>query len=113
MAALQYSSLKQGSITIITVGGSLDVETAPGLNEKLLAELKKGSKNFVINLAKLSYIASAGLGVLISFNKTLSGAGGEIRLSSMSDKVTKIFKLLGFINLFKTHKNDQEAIKSF
>lgn len=113
MAVLQYSSSKQGGVTVISIGGSLDAETAPKFAEKLNGEIGKGSVKIVCNLDKLDYIASAGLGVLISANETLSKKGGEIRLSQVNDKIKKVLKMLGFIDLFKLFDSDEAAVKSF
>jgi len=113
MGVLQYSSAKQGKVTVIAIGGSLDAETAPKFDTKIKSEIEKGAKYIVCNMERLNYIASAGLGVLISANEALTKKGGELRISSMNEKVLKIFKLLGFINLFKIFENDQKAIESF
>jgi anti-anti-sigma factor len=100
-------------VTLVRVGGSLDAETAPKFDSKIKGEIEKGAKKIVCNMESLDYIASAGLGVLIGANDTLSKQGGEIRISSMNDKIKKIFKLLGFISLFKIFEDDQKAIDSF
>ena len=113
MGVFQYSSSKHGPITLITIGGSLDAETSPKFHGKIKGEIEKGAKKIVCNMGRLDYIASAGLGVLISANDELSKLGGEIRLSAMNEKIMKIFKLLGFINLFKIFEDDQKAIDSF
>lgn len=113
MATLQYSSAKQGKVLLVTVGGSLDADTSPKFGKKLQEEMQKGTVRIVINMNKLDYIASAGMGVLISTNEVLSKTGGEIRISSMSEKIQKIFKLLGFSSLFKTFDSDEKAIGSF
>jgi len=113
MSTLQYSSTRKGNILLIHVGGSLDLDTAPKLNKKLGDEIDRGAKKIVLNLAGVEYIASAGLGAIISNNSKLLKGGGEIRLSCLTDKVTKIITLLGFINLFKIFNNDEDALKSF
>lgn len=113
MSILQYSSSKQGNVILIRVGGSLDAETAPKFSKKIDGEISKGAVNILCNLEKLDYIASAGLGVIISANETLRKKGGEVRLSSMNEKIKKIFKLLGFLNLFKIFDNEDEGLKSF
>ena len=100
-------------MVLIRIGGSLDAETAPKFGKKLEAEMDKGALKIVCSMAKLDYIASAGMGVLISVNESLSRRGGAIHLSSMNDKIKKIFKLLGFINIFKIYDNDDQAIDSF
>jgi len=113
MSILQYSSSKHGDVTLIRVGGSLDAETSPKFDKKIAGEIQKGTKKIVFNLESLDYIASAGLGVLIGANENLSKSGGYIRLSSMNEKTRKIFKLLGFINLFEIYDNDDKAIDAF
>ncbi len=113
MSKLQYSLSEKGTVTVITIGGSLDVETSPELHRKLTEVIEKGTKSVVISMGKLSFITSAGLGVLISFNDGVTKNGGKVVLSSMNDKVTKIFKLLGFINLFEIYESDQKALKAF
>ena len=113
MAVFQYSSSKHGNVTLIHIGGSLDAETSPKFDSKIRGEIEKGAKKIVCNMEHLDYIASAGLGVLIGANDVLSKLGGEMRISAMNEKIKKIFKLLGFINLFKIFEDDQKAIDSF
>lgn len=113
MAVFQYSSSRHGSVTLMHIGGSLDAETSPKFESKIRSEIQRGTKKIVCNMQHVDYIASAGLGVLIGANDSLSKLGGEIRISAMNEKIMKIFKLLGFINLFKIFENDQKAIDSF
>jgi len=113
MSVFQYSSSKHGHVTLVRVGGSLDAANAPKFDQKLEGEIKKGAKKIVCNMAQLDYIASAGMGVLISINEKLTKGGGELRLAEMNTKITKIFKLLGFLNLFKIFDTDDKAIDSF
>ncbi|MCP4137357.1 MAG: STAS domain-containing protein [bacterium] len=113
MSVLRYSSSKQGKVMVINIGGNLDAETAPKFNEKLTGEIKKGAMKVLVNMENLEYIASAGLGVLISANETLKKKNGDIKISAMNDKIKKIFKLLGFTNLFKVYDTDEKALDSF
>ena len=113
MSILQYSSSKHGDVTLIRIGGSLDAETASKFDQKIQGEIQKGAKKVVCSMEALDYIASAGLGILISANEKLAKSGGEIRLSCMNQKISKIFKLLGFINLFKIFPDDEKAVESF
>lgn len=113
MGSLQYSSSKHGDVTLVSVSGSLDAETAPKFNEKLQNEINKGATKILCNLSNTDFIASAGLGVLISNNQALSKSGGEIRLAGLNEKIKKIFKVMGFINIFKIYNNNDDGIKSF
>ena len=113
MSVLQYSSAKQKDVLVVTISGSLDAETAPKFSKKLTEEIEKGSKKVLCNLKDIEFIASAGLGVLISANQSLHKKGGELKLAGLSEKITKIFKVMGFINLFKIFKDNESGIASF
>lgn len=113
MSRLQYSLSEKGNVAVIKIGGRLDVETSPEFHKRLKELVDKGTKNVVINMGKLIFIASAGLGVLINLNSAIEKNGGKLVLSSMSDKIAKIFKLLGFINLFEIYESDQKALDAF
>jgi anti-sigma B factor antagonist len=110
MGNLQYSSERKGDTAIVRIGGSLDAETAPGFASRLRGEIDKGAKIIICAMPELDYIASAGMGVLISTNEELNREGGKMVMASMNDKVKKIFKLLGFDNLFETYGDEKSAI---
>lgn len=111
MAILQYSVSRKNNISTITIGGSLDAKTAPGLNSKLQEEINKGATTIIIDMNKLDYIASAGLGVLINCNEELNKIKGNLKLCRVNEKVKKIFKLLGFLNLFNIYPTLEAASK--
>ena len=53
-----------------------------------------------LNCAKLEYISSAGLGVLLKTQKRLMGAGGKLRLVGVSRHLRDIFQYSGFDQIF-------------
>jgi anti-sigma B factor antagonist len=113
MAVLTYQAMKKNGLLLINVGGSLDFQEASKFDAKLDADIATGGRYIILNMSMVDYIASAGLGVLISKNSILRKKGGEIILSSMPDKVKEIFELVSFEKVFKIYKNDEDAIRSF
>lgn len=113
MSELSCTISKQGAVTIVKLGGSLDAATCSGFRKKLTKLLDEKVTGVVINMLDVQYIASAGLGVLISFNEDMEKNGGKVKLSALNEKVKKIFKLLGFINLFEIYENEKKAVDSF
>jgi anti-anti-sigma factor len=55
----------------------------------------------VIDLAKLEYVSSAGLGVLLKTHKRLMGSGNGIKLVNVSHHIHDIFRYSGFDKLFE------------
>lgn len=113
MKNLEINSERHGDIILIKLKGSLDVITATDFSNLLKQEIADGSRKFICNLEKLDYIASVGLGVFISTNEILRNEGGEIRISSINNKIYNILNILGFINFFVVFENDEKAIESF
>ena len=80
------------------------------LESALDAEIKAGQSNFVINMGKLTYISSAGLGVLLGVLKRLQAEKGDLILTNVPDKIKRIVDLLGFSKLFKIFKTEDLAL---
>ncbi len=113
MAEFSTTIKDKGNVSIIYLNGYLDAHTAPQL-ENNFSELIDSSKyNIVVNFEDLNYISSAGLGVFMAYIEKIRENEGDIKLSSMSDKVYNIFDLLGFPLLYEIFKSEDEAINKF
>ena len=81
----------------IGVEGRLDAANAPRAQEFL--DGITGA--CTINMAKLEYISSAGLGVLLRTHKRLAGTGQGLRLVKVTNHINDIFMYSGFDRLFE------------
>ena len=81
----------------IAIEGRLDTTTAPQL-EKFLSENTDGVKDIVIDMAKLEYISSAGLRVLLAAHKKMSKTG-TLKLVNVGDEVMEVFDMTGFSDI--------------
>ena len=81
----------------VIVKGRLDAAQAV----KAQAFLDQIEGQCVLDLAKLEYISSAGLGVLLKTHKRLMGAGSGIKLINVNNHIHDIFRYSGFDKLFE------------
>ena len=81
----------------IAIEGRLDTTTAPQL-EEFLSENSEGIKDMVIDMAKLEYISSAGLRVLLAAHKKMSKTG-TLKLVNVGDEVMEVFDMTGFSDI--------------
>ena len=81
----------------IAIEGRLDTTTAPELEAELKASLDSISE-LVLDLAKLDYISSAGLRVLLSAQKVMIKKGG-MKLIHVNETVMEIFEVTGFSDI--------------
>ncbi len=113
MAEFNTSVKDQGKISIVNLNGFLDAHTASTLENTFSSLVDNNKFNIVVNFKDLSYISSAGLGVFMAFIEKVRENGGDIKLSTMTDKVFNIFDLLGFPLLYEIFNTEDEAIKKF
>jgi anti-sigma B factor antagonist len=74
--------------------GRLDTVTAPELEQELKSSLE-GVSELTLDFAKLEYISSAGLRVLLSAQKTMNRQG-EMKLRNVGETILEIFEVTGF-----------------
>ena len=82
---------------IIAVEGRLDAAQAV----KAQTFLDKIEGQCVLDLGKLEYVSSAGLGVLLKTHKRLMGSGSGIKLVNVNHHIHDIFRYSGFDKLFE------------
>jgi anti-sigma B factor antagonist len=113
MAEFNTSVEDQGEISVVYLKGFLDAHTASNLENTFSGLVENNKYKIVVNFKDLSYISSAGLGVFMAFIEKVRENAGDIKLTTMSDKVFNIFDLLGFPLLYEIFNTEDEAVKKF
>lgn len=84
----------------ITLGGEVDVYTAPRLKDALVEQLESGCTDMVVNLDGVGFIDSSGLGVLVGALRRAKENGGSVRLVCSRENILKIFRITGLDKVF-------------
>ena len=85
-----------GNELTIAIEGRLDTTTAPQLEKEL--EGLSSVKELVIDMAKLVYVSSAGLRVLLKAQKIMNKQG-KMTVKNVSNEIKEIFEVTGFDEL--------------
>ena len=99
-------------LTVLTVVGDLDFYTVRWLRWHLLELESTPSTLIVLDLARVSFIDSCGVGLLIFGSKRLTAAGNELRLAALSGWTSDVLKRLGVLKLFDVFDTVEDAIAS-
>ncbi|OGG55257.1 MAG: hypothetical protein A3F84_24215 [Candidatus Handelsmanbacteria bacterium RIFCSPLOWO2_12_FULL_64_10] len=97
----------------MAVDGQLDAHTFAEFDRFLEMLMDKERYYLVVEMAKLDYISSAGIGVLAGTARKARDMGGDVRLAAVPDGVMKVLSLVGFEKLMQIYGTAQEAIDSF
>ena len=101
---LSLSTRTEGDRTVVVVGGEIDVYTAPKLREQLIELVSDGSYHIVVDLEKVDFLDSTGLGVLVGGLKRVRNHDGSLQLVCTQEKILKIFRITGLTKVFPIHR---------
>ena len=94
---MEINKTQEGSKLNIALVGRLDTVTSPQLQE-ILDNSLNGITDLVFDFAKLDYISSAGLRVLLGTNKKMIKAG-KMTIRNVNDVVQEVFDMTGFADI--------------
>ena len=102
-------TLTDAGVMILTLDGKLDTATSPGV-EKEIGENFSRSLRWLVDMAKVDYVSSAGLRVLLQLAKKLQAADGKLAISSLNGDVLEVFEISGFSLSFDIYDRNEEAL---
>jgi anti-sigma B factor antagonist len=97
-------------IEVIDVHGEIDMYTAPRLRELLIDLVSQGSYQLVVNLDKVGFLDSTGLGVLVGGLKRVRAHDGSLDLACTQQRILKILKITGLTEVFGIYETVDQAI---
>ncbi len=103
-----------GDVVVLELKGNLmgDPETT-NLREKVRSLVEDGFLKIVLDIAKLKWVNSSGLGSLISVLATINNGGGDLRIANVTEKINSLFMITQLIKVFKSFDSVERAIASF
>ena len=102
MSALTFVVESEGPTPRVALAGDLDIDSAPQLKEALIALHGSGATGFTLELSRLAFIDSTGLGTLVAVWNALGNPAGGIRLVRPTASVARAFAITGLAEVFPT-----------
>ena len=103
-----------GDVTVLDLSGKLALGDGDGLlKDKVNSLVHQGLKEIALNLGRLSYMDSAGLGELISVHSTATRAGGHIKIFNLTKRVSDLLTITKVVTVFDVFDSEQETVNSF
>lgn len=89
-------------ICVVRVQGEIDSSTVAELESELESAVHRGCLNLVVDLAKVSYVDSSALSVIVLMNRILEPKGGRLVLAGASGNVSRILEISGLVGAAPT-----------
>jgi len=114
---LDYMQLTERSVndvTILDLDGRLTIDAgAELLRETIKRLLNQGKTKLLINLAKVPYVDSGGLGELVHCLVSTKKAHGEVKLMGLTSRITDLLAITRLVTVFDTFETEPDAMVSF
>jgi anti-sigma B factor antagonist len=107
---LKLEYRKRDGVVVVDVEGVIDVYTAPKLRELLIELVNKKNYQLVVNMEKVEFLDSTGLGVLVGGLKRVRAHDGSLDLVCTQERILKIFRITGLTKVFGIHESVDQAI---
>ena len=111
---MKFSIRKVGSVVILDLEGKIllgegDVEIKQAIDD-IIAQ---GKKNILLNMARVPYVDSAGLGEIIRCFTAIRKSGGQLKLLSPNERLVDLLTITKLVNVFDWYSDESAALASF
>ncbi len=104
----------KGDVAIIGLEGKvMGGPDATIFHGKLHEYSNSGKKKVVVNLAKVEWMSSVGLGMLISALTTMKNNSGQLHLANVTENIESLLTITRLVTIFQTFDTVEDAIKAF
>jgi len=107
---LKLGHYSKDGIEVIDVAGEIDIYTAPRLRELLIDLVSTDSYRLIVNMERVEFLDSTGLGVLVGGLKRVRAHDGSLDLVCTQERLLKLFRITGLAKVFGIHETVDQAI---
>jgi anti-sigma B factor antagonist len=112
--AVNITNKQVGDVSVVSLNGRIVLgEESTSLRERVKALIADGKKKIVLNMSNVTYIDSAGLGILVAAHVSAKNQGAALYLSNLGDKFNDVLQLTRLMTVFSVYDTEAKAIESF
>lgn len=103
-----------GDVTVLVLAGEMLLDDGDlALKAEIQRLLSVQRTKIVVDLCHLSFIDSAGMGMLVSRQRAVREAGGDLKLLHVTGRCARVLGLMKLNSVFEIFEHEEEAVRSF
>ena len=110
---LKINERTLSDVTMFDLDGSFVLGGDGQFRQRVAANIEGGGRKLIVNLAKVNYMDSSGLGELISCYTKMQRVNGHMKLLNLNDRLNQLLVITKLITVFETFDSESAAISSF
>jgi len=95
---------------VVALSGEVDALTAPQLGRRLLGLVREGKTDVVVDLSRVTFMDSTGIGVLLNALRRLTSLQGRLVLVCPTERVMRPFEVTGLVGHLKIFSTREAAL---
>ena len=107
---MEVTSKSLEKATIIYIDGDLTTNSSPKVDDELKEILDGTTKNVIINIERVNFIASTGLRIILALGKRLNSQGLKLTVCSMNSSTKSVFDMSGFAKIIPIFESEEKAL---
>ena len=90
---------EHGTPAVVTASGEVDLATVGQLSSVLADTIQAGAAELLVDLERVSYLDSTGLGALVGAHKRLAASGGRLVVRCTQPRLLRLFAITGLLHV--------------
>lgn len=107
---IHVTATDDGQAMLFALEGNLDIATSPSLRAALLESAEHDRHEIIVDLSRLEFLDSTGLGALIGARKRAAEHGGSLRLVAHEGQILRLLRITGLLDVFAVYPSVEAAL---
>jgi anti-anti-sigma factor len=109
--ALQIANREVNGMAVLALGGRIVLgEESSALRANVNALLASGTKKIILNVDRVAYIDSSGLGILVAASRAAKSHGASLALCNLGSHFEGVLQMTRLLTVFDTYKTEADAV---
>jgi anti-sigma B factor antagonist len=113
MEKMNIIERKLNDVTVLDLEGNLALEDNAQFRKRATAVIDAGARKLIVNMARVKYMDSSGLGELISCYTAMQKLSGTVKLLHLNDRLRNLLVITKLTRVFETFDSEPAAVASF
>jgi anti-sigma B factor antagonist len=114
LVAMKMTNREVHGVSVVALDGRIVLgEESNALRQKLKGLIAEGKKQIVLNMDNITYIDSAGLGILVAAHCSAKTQGASLVLCHLGSKFQEVLQITKLVTVFEVCNTEAAAVASF
>jgi anti-sigma B factor antagonist len=111
---MKWSARESEDVLVFEIKGGLEGgQDTYQIRDMVKEKLAQGHRKFLINLDKVDFVNSTGIGIIAAVYMAISSSGGKMKISNANEKVSRVMMITKLLDVFESYKSEDDALASF